>query len=71
MKRLLLTLVLVGLMVTPASATNFVDVFRNDDLMVSIDTDSVAPRDDYVVMWAKLIYRGKQSELFQKRTPNA
>ena len=60
MKRLLIAITLILCLCVPAWAVNYVELGRNDDQLWSLDLDSVSDRGDHLVVWVKIIPRGRE-----------
>lgn len=51
----------------PANAANFVELTRDKNNVISVDTDSIAKRGNYTVIWVKWIPRGDVKKQFKER----
>lgn len=71
MKSIVIAFMLVLLLVVPANAAKFIEIHRDEDGIISVDTDSVISRSDYVVAWVKAIPRGRNLKSFKEVAPKA
>lgn len=71
MKNFLFVFISACFLATPAMAEDFVEIIRHDFAIVSIDTDSVEERDDYVVASIKWVYKGEALEQIREVFPMA
>lgn len=58
-KVLFISVVVVLICATSALASQFVELMRDDQLIIMVDVESIRDKGDYVVAWSKWIPRGR------------
>ena len=70
MKKVIVALLLVFCVASMASAANFVEIYRDDDCLYYLDSDSFQDKGDYATCWTKFIPRGEElkraNKIFKK-----
>ena len=67
MKKIILMALFIFCFSTPLYAANFVEVYRDDNILIALDTSSIEKRDDYIVAWTKWIPRGETKTKHEKK----